>query len=188
VKITTILGSPRKTGNGAMLAERFADTAKTYGAQVETYILNDLNFRGCQACMACKGKLDRCAIQDDLTGVFESMRNTDIIVAATPIYSGYASGQFKCFMDRCYSLIEPNYMTNPEPSRLTAGKKGVLIVTQGNPDPEFFKSSIDHLQMWMKRNWHLADVAPITCYGARAKGDLDPFLEQAERLAHAMCH
>jgi multimeric flavodoxin WrbA len=187
VNITQILGSPRKNGNGATLAGRFADVAKGLGVDVKTFFLNDLNFRGCQACMSCKGKLDRCAVQDDVTTVFESMRNADVIVAATPIYSGYASGQFKCFMDRCYSLISPDYMTNPEPSRLPPGKKAVLIVTQGNPDPTLFGPSISNLQMWIKRNWRIVDVSTITCYGIRAASDLDPFLKEAEDLAKAMC-
>jgi hypothetical protein len=78
-------------------------------------------------------------------------------------------------------------MTNPEPSRLPPGKKAVLIVTQGNPDPTLFGPSISHLQMWIKRNWHIANVSTITCYGIRAASDLDPFLNEAEGLAKAMC-
>jgi len=186
VKITCVLGSPRKKGNGATIAGSFARTAESLGAETETFWLNELDFQGCQACMACKGKLDRCAMHDGLTGVFESMRNADIIVAATPVYSGYASGQFKCFMDRCYSLLAPDYMTNPEPSRLPAGKKAVVITTQGNPDPLLFQDLVTRLQTWVRRNLRAEDVRIIKGYGLRAEGNLEPFLRQAEDLARSM--
>ncbi|MGD9505996.1 MAG: flavodoxin family protein [Syntrophobacteraceae bacterium] len=54
MKIICLLGSPRKNGNSAAIAERFCETAKKSGAEVQTFALNELNFRGCQACMACK--------------------------------------------------------------------------------------------------------------------------------------
>ncbi len=187
MKITCILGSPRRNGNSAAIAGRFIHAAERLGAETETFVLNELNFRGCQACMACKGKLDTCAVQDDLTRVFESMRSADVIVAATPVYGGYASGQFKCFMDRCYSLLAPDYMTNPQPSRLPSGKKAVVITTQGNPNPSLFDELVNRLQTWVKRNWRVEDVRVIKGYGLGPETGLEPFLRQAEDLAGSMC-
>ena len=82
MKIACILGSPRKNGNSAAIAGRFTAVAESLGAASETFVLNELTFRGCQACMACKGKLETCAVKDDLIRVFESMRTADVIVAA----------------------------------------------------------------------------------------------------------
>jgi len=187
MKITCVLGSPRKHGNSAAIADRFARTAESLGAEARTFLLNELSFRGCQACMACKEKLDKCAVQDDLTEVLESMRNADVIVAATPVYSGYVSGQFKCFMDRCYSFLAPDYITNPQPSRLPSGKKAVLITTQGNPNPSLFDDLVNRLQMWAKRNCRVEDVLVIKGYGLGHEPVLDPFLKQAEELARSIC-
>jgi len=187
VKITCILGSPRKKGNSATIAARFISTAERFGAESETFVLNELNFRGCQECMACKERLDVCAVKDDLTRVFESMRTADLIVVATPVFSGYASGQFKCFMDRCYSFLAPDYRTNPQPSRLPPGKKAVVVTTQGNPDPSLFDDLVDRLQMWVKRNWRLEEVRAIKGYGLGPESNLEPFLRQAEDLAGSMC-
>jgi len=187
MKITCIVGSPRKNGSCAAIAGRFVNVAEGLGATSETFVLNELAFRGCQACMACKGKLDRCAVKDDLTRVFESMGTADIIIAATPVYSGYASGQFKCFMDRCYSLLAPDYMTNPQPSRLPPGKKAVVITTQGNPNPSLFDDLVNRLQTWAKRNWRAEEVHAIKGYGLGSEEDLGPFLKQAEDLAGSMC-
>lgn len=187
MKITCILGSPRKKGSSAAIAGSFTHVAERLGAQSETFVLNELNFRGCQACSACKGKLDTCAIKDDLTPVLESMRTADIIVAATPVYSGYASGQFKCFMDRCYSLLAPDFLTNPNPSRLPPGKKAVVITTQGHPDAAFFGDFVNKLEAWVKRNWRIEEVKTITGCGLRQESNLGPFLKQAEELAESMC-
>jgi multimeric flavodoxin WrbA len=38
--------------NSSMIDERFCTTAQNPGAEVRTFTLNDLNFRGCQGCMA----------------------------------------------------------------------------------------------------------------------------------------
>jgi len=188
MKITCILGSPRKNGNSASIAGRFVQVAESLGAASETFVLNELKFSGCQACMACKGKLDTCAVEDDLTRVFASMRTADIIVAATPVYSGYASGQFKCFMDRCYSLLAPDYITNPQPSRLPSGKKAVLITSQGNPNPSLFDDLVNRLQTWVKRNWRADEAHVIKGYGSLGPDAvLEPFLKQAEDLARSMC-
>ncbi len=187
MKITCILGSPRKNGNSASIARRFLHAAESLGAETETFVLNELSFRGCQACMACKGKLEQCAIQDDLTRVFEGMRSADVIVAATPVYGGYVSGQFKCFMDRCYSLLAPDYMTNTRPSRLPSGKRAVVITTQGNPNPSAFDDLVNRLQAWVKRNWRIEEVRTITGFGLGPESGLSPFLRQAEDAARSMC-
>jgi multimeric flavodoxin WrbA len=137
--------------------------------------------------MACKSKLDTCGLNDDLTRVLESMRTADIIVAATPVYSGYASGQFKCFMDRCYSFLVPDFMTNPVMSRMPPGKKVLVITTQGHPDPSLFGDFIDRLETWVKRNWRAGEVRVIRGCGFAGDPNIQPFLKQAEELAASMC-
>ena len=73
MKITSVIASPRRKGNSEVLAKHFCDTAAKLGAEVQTFFLNELKYRGCQACMACKTKLEKCALQDDLTEVLESV-------------------------------------------------------------------------------------------------------------------
>ncbi len=187
MKIACILGSPRKNGSSAAIAGRLTLAAERLGAESETFVLNELNFRGCQACMACKGRVETCAVQDDLTRVLESMRTADLIVAATPVYGGYASGQFKCFTDRCYSFLLPDFMTNPQPSRMPPGKKVVLVITQGNPNPSSFDHFVNQLEAWAKRNWRAEALRVIKGYGLGPESSLEPFLREAEDLAGSMC-
>lgn len=137
-KVVCIIGSPRPKSNSAALARRFCEKAESMGASVETFVLNKLSYRGCQACMACKTKLDHCALKDDLSGVLEAAGKADILVIATPTYYGEVSSQVKGFIDRTYSYLKPDYMTNPKPSRLPPGKRLVFIQSQAQPDQKAF--------------------------------------------------
>ena len=65
MKIVCLLGSPRPKGNSAAIAARFCEAAEGLGAEVTTFALNKLKYRGCQACMTCKTKLDKCVLKED---------------------------------------------------------------------------------------------------------------------------
>jgi multimeric flavodoxin WrbA len=138
LRVVTLLGSPRPKGNSATLANIFSETAEKLGATVQAFALNKLSYRGCQACEMCKTRSDRCAIKDDLTQVLDAIRDADILVLATPVYFCDVSGQMKSFIDRCFSYLVPDFLTNPESSRLAPGKKMVFIQTQNQPDETMF--------------------------------------------------
>jgi multimeric flavodoxin WrbA len=130
MKVTCVFGSPRLNGNSARIAKQFLDVSQNLGAEVQTFTLNKLKFKGCQGCDACKTKQDHCVWDDDLKTVLEAVRETDILVIATPVYFSDVSSQLKAFIDRTYSFVEADYMTNPNASRLNRGKKLVFIQTQ----------------------------------------------------------
>ena len=136
MKVVALFGSPRANGNTATLAKTFNKTAEDLGADVQTFFLNKLDAKGCQACDACKTKTDHCVIKDDMAKVLESVKNADVLVAATPIYFADISAQFKIFVDRCYSYLEP-FEIMPEASRLKTGKKFVLITAQNRGEDMF---------------------------------------------------
>ena len=136
MKIVALFGSPRANGNTATLTKTFNKTAEELGADVQTFLLNKLDAKGCQACDACKTNTDHCVIKDDLANVLESVKNADVLVAATPIYFADISAQLKMFVDRCYSYLEP-FEIMPEVSRLKAGKKFVLITAQNRGEDMF---------------------------------------------------
>lgn len=138
MKIVCLLGSPRPKGNSTTVAKHFCETAEKLGSKVQTFALNKLNFRGCQGCMVCKTKLDKCVLEDDLTQVLDVIHEADVLVLATPTYFAEASSQLKTFMDRTYSYLASDYLTNPKPGRLPPGKKLVFIQTQGQPDENIF--------------------------------------------------
>lgn len=139
MNIVCLYGSPRVRGNSAAIAKKFCETAVQKGAIVQSWVLNKLNFRGCQACYGCKGKSDKCVVEDDLAEVLEAVRNSDILVLASPVYYGDVSAQLKAFIDRNYSFLVPDYVNAEKIHRLEGDKTLVMILTQGSPDKEAFK-------------------------------------------------
>lgn len=150
MNIVCLFGSPRIKGNSAGIANRFLEAAQGMGAQVQTFALNKLSYRGCQACMTCKTKLDRCVLKDDLEPVLDAVRNADILVLASPIYYGDVTSQLKGFIDRTYSYLKPDYLSNPEPCRLAPGKKLLMILPQGQPDEKQFADVFLKYEMFFK--------------------------------------
>jgi multimeric flavodoxin WrbA len=138
MKITCILGSPRINGNSAAIAGKFCEIVKKKGAEVKRFELNKMNYRGCQGCMACKTKFDKCILKDDLASTLNSVKSSDITVLASSVYFGDVTAQTKGFIDRTYSNLKPTFYTDPEnASRLEKGKKLIFILVQGAPKEKF---------------------------------------------------
>jgi multimeric flavodoxin WrbA len=171
MRITCVLGSPRRNGNSEVLAKRFGDTAAKLGAQVQTFALGELHYRGCTACMGCKTKSDKCVLQDDLTPVLESVREGDVLVMATPVYLWDVSSLLRGFIERTYSYFVPDFATNPNPSRLKPGKKLVFIQTQGQPGENMFADLFSRIEPIFKR-YGFTDNHLIRGLGVRKLGEV----------------
>lgn len=182
MKITAILGSPRKKGATSSIAGGFLETARQNGADVGSYFLNNMRFQGCQGCQGCKTRHDRCVLKDDLTPVLTDMQSSDIMVFATPVYFWDVTGQFKCFFDRTWSLVKPDYTTNPLPVRLEPGKQAVWISSQGDVAEK-------HRDVVEKYTGFLTmfgcNIHVIRAFGMEDEigENIDPWLNQARELA-----
>jgi multimeric flavodoxin WrbA len=187
-RIVCVLGSPRLQGNSAAIAKRFCEEAEKLGASVETFVLNKLSYRGCQGCMACKTKLDRCVLKDDLTQVLDAVREADVLVMASPVYYGDVSSQLKAFIDRTFSYLVPDFATNPNPSRLKPGKKLVFVLAQAQPDEKLFSDIYPRYESFFK--WYGFDGSHlIRCAGVQAPGEAEKradVMAQAAEVARAL--
>jgi len=180
LKIAAVLGSPRPQGNSSTLAYKLLDTARELGAEVRVYPLNLMNFQGCQGCMACKTDLEACILEDDLAPVLEDVRAADVLVMASPVYFGDLSGQLKCFFDRTYSYINPDFT-----SRVPGGKKAVIVLVQANPDESQFNDIFPRYQRWLKF-FGYDPVFLLRAVGVRDPGDIrqqQAILDRAASLA-----
>lgn len=84
-KVLIISTSIRPNSNSEILANAFADGARTSGNEVELISLKNKTIDFCKGCFACQ-KLGHCVIKDDANAITEKMLNADVIVWATPIY------------------------------------------------------------------------------------------------------
>jgi multimeric flavodoxin WrbA len=126
-KIIILVGSPRREGNSAALAEAIADGAA--GAEVEMVYLHGMKIAPCNACEAChRPEAKGCIINDDMDQLYPKLEAADAIVFASPIYWFTVSAQTKLVMDRCYALIRPG-------GHAFAGKRIGLAFSYGGEDP-----------------------------------------------------
>jgi multimeric flavodoxin WrbA len=189
MKISCLIGSPRKKSNSAAIAARFTETAASLGAQVENVVLNNLKYQGCQGCLACKTTSEKCVLDDDLAGVLESLKKADVIVMALPVYCSDVPGQVKCFIDRTYSYMKPSYLTDTNSSRVPLGKKLVFILTQGAPMEDLFADIPQRYTGFLKRSMGFGDTYLIRGVGVGGGGTVgvaDQYLQQAEELARSI--
>ena len=185
MKIVALLGSPRINGNSSAIAARFLQTAESLGAETKTFSLNKMNFKGCQACMNCKEKLDHCVLNDDLTEVLREIHDADVLVMATPVYFGDITAQLKMFIDRTYSYYVPDFMTQAIPGRLPLGKQLVFIQTQGQTDENMFNDIYPKYELFFQflgfKNNHLIRACGVN--EAQDAGNREDILTLAEDTA-----
>jgi multimeric flavodoxin WrbA len=141
--VTEILGSPRKGSNSAKLADAVVEALPGDNKQVKRFSLGSLDFSGCKACFSCKNEAEACVIKDDLAEVLSASINSDVVVAASPVYIGEVTSQMKTFIDRTYSWLKPGFVGSDHQSRVPDGKTLILIFTQGNPDRGAYSRIID---------------------------------------------
>lgn len=107
-KVLIITTSFRQNSNSDVLASSFAKGAESAGNLVETVSLKDKIISFCKGCLACQ-KIGHCVINDDALEITEKIKNSDVIVWATPIYYYEMSGQMKTMIDRANSLYTNDY-------------------------------------------------------------------------------
>ena len=173
MKTICLLGSPRSKGNSIALAKHFCGSLEKLGCEVQIFSLNKLNYRGCQGCMKCKTKLDKCALKDDLTEVLDSILDADVLVLATPVYFSDVSSQLKGFIDRAYSFLVPDFRTNPNPSRLVPGKTLVFIQVQARPDEKKFNDIFPRYDQFFDGYHKFKERYLIRCCGVRELGEIE---------------
>ena len=136
-KITAIIASPRKTGNCVAIVDKMAETAKAAGNEVEVFYLNQIEAKGCQACMGCK-KTGKCVRKDGMTPVLESVAACDSVILATPDYFGQATSQYRMFEDRMYGFVRGDFTCAIEPNMVNYFKfepMGSIVFSEAQSGP-----------------------------------------------------
>lgn len=176
MRITGFIGSPRKGGNTDHLVGRILQGASENGAETRIVYLNDLNIRGCQACMQCKEKAFRCAIKDDMQELYPLIESSQVLVLGSPIYMGHITGMMKTFIDRWYA-----YAGVPEEKKLPIGKRIFLVLPYGREEKDLFHHVAKQVGQAFKFVFG-AKVDSLLVAGVRDAGDV---LHQEDAMQHA---
>lgn len=164
-KVLMLLGSPRKNGNSALLAERIGAAASSAGAEVESLFINAMNIKPCQACWKCqRPDAKGCAIKDDMQQVFPKLVAADAWVISTPVHWFNMSTQTKLWMDRCFALAR--YGEHPFRKRIA------LAITYGDTDP-FSSGAVNALRCFQDSFKYVgATIAGIVYGSATTAGEI----------------
>ncbi|MGE5580730.1 MAG: flavodoxin family protein [Bacillota bacterium] len=132
MKITTVLGSPRRAGNTATVLGLFQRMISA-PHKVERIKIADYTVKGCLGCGACQWDLDSpgCIQNDDCGDLLRRLMKTDVIVYATPLYVWGFAAQMKAFLDRHSCLVK--WVEGRKERALLEGKRTALLVTCGDP-------------------------------------------------------
>jgi len=129
--VIAFVGSPRSGGNTDILVDEILSGAREAGATTTKVMLNDLTINPCKACYSCRpGGV--CAQDDDMTGLYEKMREADVWVIGTPVYWWGPSAQLKAFVDRWFAKAGEK----EEQERIFKGRRIVLAIPMGDTNPE----------------------------------------------------
>lgn len=107
-RIVIISTSLRVSSNSDLLANQFAEGAKSAGHDVEKIELLGKKIGFCRGCFCCHD-LGRCVIEDDVNSIMEKVVQAVVIVWATPIYYYEMSGQMKTLIDRMNAMFSQDY-------------------------------------------------------------------------------
>ncbi|MDA8333385.1 MAG: NAD(P)H-dependent oxidoreductase [Peptococcaceae bacterium] len=159
MKILAVNGSPHgAAGNTERILEPFLAGAGEAGARTETVYLKDKRIEHCKGCFTCWTKTPGvCVHKDDMGELLARIRETDVLVFATPLYVFTVSGLMKDFMDRIIPLASPYILKRGDqyihPPRYPGERKGlqgriVLIANCGYPERHHFGGLVETFRLF----------------------------------------
>src|SRR5262245_51332625 len=105
-----LVGSPRRTGNSAMLANAVRHGAESTGARVSLRFINDFILSFLRDCRLCRRPDGECSIADRFRELFfEDFIPAHGVVFCSPVYWYGLSAQMKAFFDRTFCYYSASY-------------------------------------------------------------------------------
>ncbi len=144
MKTLAIVATRRKNGMISKITSKVIEGAQYSGHETEIINLSDFKIEYCLGCWGCVKK-GRCVINDDFNSIFEKVRDSNVLILASPTYWSNVSGLMKSFFDRQCGLA----MSHSEgkvffgkrlpigfgPKKEMQGKKVIFITACTTPFP-----------------------------------------------------
>ena len=130
MNILAFNGSPRPGGNTELLLEGALKPLREAGNSIRVFKLNIMRMKPCQDCGGCT-KTGRCIHSDDMTNIYDELREAERIILASPIFFYSLSAQTKVMIDRCQSFWCEKYLLKKSIPAGPPGRKGLLLLVGG---------------------------------------------------------
>lgn len=161
VKITGIVGSPRKGGNTEFLVNSALKAAEELGVETEIIYLGSAEIEPCIACDICKST-GECAIYDDMSDILAKIGSSHGLIIGSPVYFGSVTSQLKMLIDRSSPLRMDFKLKNIVGGAISVGGSR-------NGGQETTISAI-HQFMLIHDMLIVGDGAPLAHYGGTGVG------------------
>ena len=178
--IVVLNGSPRRRGNTAALVREFTRGAEEAGHTVTEFFLDGMEIHGCKGCFG--GRSSRacpCVQQDDMSRIYPAVRESDVVVLASPLYYWNMSGQLRTAVDRLFALEEGdgNLLRG-------CGRASCLLMAAEGNGFEDVRTYYDHLMEHLR--WK--NLGHVLAGGNMDTGDIDgkPELQAAYDLGRSI--
>ena len=160
-RIVILVGSMRKGGNTDLLAQSFAEGASKNNT-VEIVSVADYNINPCVGCNSCFTREEnQCFQNDDMSAIYDKLKNADIVVVASPVYFYGISAQLKAIIDRLHTPMRNEFHI----------KKLALLLVGAATLPELFDAI--KLQYQLILNFFdLENAGMVLVRGVKEKGDI----------------
>lgn len=142
VKVLAFNGSPRTGGNTATLLASLAEGAAAAGAEIEVVRVCELTIQPCNACGGCDDS-GECVLVDDMTELYQAIKNADRLVLASPIYFYGLTAQLKALVDRTQALWMGKRLAQRDGTwQQEPNRRGVLLATAATKGPKVFDGAL----------------------------------------------
>lgn len=180
-----LVGSPRRDGNSATLAEAVRQGAEAAGIAVRLRFLDDHVAGFLRDCRSCRGADGECAIGDGYRALlFDDFLPADAVVFCSPVYWYGLSAQTKAFLDRSFCYYAASHPHSAEVGRGMTGKRIGLVLASEESYPGAALGIVHQMQEFA-RYTRAAFVGTVRGVGNRrgevAADPADP-LADARRL------
>lgn len=173
--IVILNGSPRQKGNTSMLVKAFTEGAESAGHTVTGFFLGGMDIHGCKGCFGGHSSREcPCVQHDDMDKIYPAVKDSDVVVLASPLYYWTMSGQLRTALDRLFALEEGdgNLLRGN-------GRGSVLLMAAEGHGFEDAVLYFDHLMghLWWK------NLGKVLCGGVMDVGDIQGRKELDEARA-----
>lgn len=138
MKVLILNGSPRKNGSSSFIADKIKEKYSSAEDSSDILFLNELNFSGCQGCLACRKHNSFCVVADEIHDTFPKIVEYDASIVISPNYYGFVTGQMKLFLDRWYCLKDKDRR-----SKFKENSKIFFVITQGSPNRDHAQNVVN---------------------------------------------
>ena len=170
MKISLFNASMRKDGDTTALAAKALEGAATLGAETEMIFLGDHEINYCANCLKCyrdlKSTIAPCPQNDAMAGLLEKLYQSDGVILASPVHSGFVNGLLTTFLERAvWTMCKPTgelmgLKGCPEPRDPARARASASIMNAGGVPPEM-RRYCDLGTPWLWENCQLMFNGPF---------------------------